>query len=83
MGGHTIDLEHKTVKLAVDATAIPEFVEVHFNKEGAGFHVLAGDIKIPAGAVLELSPDVLIASVIVNAAEHSAELAAAAEAPKA
>jgi large subunit ribosomal protein L25 len=84
MGGHTIDLEHKTVKLAVDATSIPEFVEVHFNKEGAGFHVLAGDIKVPAGAVLELAPDVLIASVIVNAAEHSAELAAAAtEAPKA
>ena len=84
MGGHTIDLIHKTVKLEVAATSIPEFVEVVFNKEGDGFHVTAADVKIPAGAKLDLAPDELIASVLVNAAEHSAELAApAAAAPAA
>lgn len=88
MGGHTIDLLHKTVKLEVAATAIPEFVEVVFNKEGEGFHVTAADVKLPAGAKLDLAPDELVASVLVNAAEHSAELAAApaaaaAAAPKA
>jgi large subunit ribosomal protein L25 len=83
MGGHTIDLLHKTVKLEVAATSIPEFVEVVFNKEGDGFHVTAADVKLPAGAKLDLPDAELIASVLVNAAEHSAELAAEAAAPKA
>ena len=83
MGGHTIDLLHKTVKLEVAATSIPEFVEVVFNKEGDGFHVTAADVKLPAGAKLDLPDSELIASVLVNAAEHSAELAAEAAAPKA
>ena len=52
LSGTTIDLEHKTVKIAVAASSIPDFVEVVFDKQGAGFHVLAGDIKLPAGAVL-------------------------------
>ena len=83
LGGHTIDLHHKTVKLEAPATSIPEFVEVVFNKEGDGFHVTAADVKLPAGAKLDLAPTELIASVLVNAAEHSAELAAEAAAPKA
>ena len=58
-------------------------------EEGDGFHVTAADVKLPAGAKLDLAPGELIASVLVNAAEHSAELAApaaaapAAAAPKA
>ena len=84
MGGHTIDLHHHTVKLDVPATSIPEFVEIAFNKEGDGFHVTAKDVILPAGAKIDLAADELVASVIVNPKEHSAELAAAAtEAPKA
>ena len=51
LSGTVIDLEHKTVKLEAEATHIPEFVEIHFNKEAAGHHVLAKDVKLPAGAV--------------------------------
>ena len=88
MSGTVIDLEHKTVKLEVDATTIPEYVEVIFNKEGLGFHVTAGDIKLPAGAKLDLDDHVLIATVIGTGAGASHETeaapaAAAAEAPKA
>ncbi len=83
LAGHTIDLVHKTVKVAVAATSIPEFVEVVFNKEGDGFHVYAKDVKLPAGAALELAADEVVASVLVNPKEHSAELAAEAAAPKA
>jgi large subunit ribosomal protein L25 len=85
MSGTVIDLEHKTVKLEVDATTIPEYVEVIFNKEGLGFHVTAGDIKLPAGAKLDLDDQVLIATVIGTGAGASdeAEAAPAAEAPKA
>jgi large subunit ribosomal protein L25 len=84
LSGTTIDLEHKTLKLEVDATAIPEYVEAVFNKEGAGFHLLAKDIKIPSGAKLDLEPDALVASVMITAAGKNEEPAAAeAEAPAA
>jgi large subunit ribosomal protein L25 len=85
--GTVIDLEHKTLKLEVDATTIPEFVEVIFNKEGIGFHVTAGDIKLPAGAKLDLDNHVLIATVIATGAGAAEEAAVAPvvaeEAPKA
>jgi large subunit ribosomal protein L25 len=83
MSGTVVDLEHKTLKLEVDATTIPEFVEVHFNKEGLGFHVTAGDIKLPAGAKLDLADDVLVASVVGTGAGASEGAEAEAEAPKA
>lgn len=76
LSGTTIDLEHKTLKLEVDATTIPEYVEAVFNKEGAGFHLLAKDIKIPAGAKLDLAPDELVASVVITAAGKNEEPAA-------
>lgn len=83
LSGTTIDLEHKTVKLLAEATNIPEFVEVVFNKEGAGHHVLAKDVKLPAGVTLDLPADELIASVVETAAGHAEELAAAPAAPAA
>lgn len=73
LSGTTIDLEHKTLKLEVDATAIPEYVEAVFNKEGAGFHLLAKDIKIPEGAILDVAPDVLVAGVVITAAGATEE----------
>ena len=73
LSGTTIDLEHKTLKLEVDATAIPEYVEAVFNKEGAGFHLLAKDIKIPEGAILDIAPDVLVAGVVITAAGATEE----------
>jgi large subunit ribosomal protein L25 len=81
LSGTVVDVEHKTVKLTVDATHIPEFVEIHFNKEGAGFHVTAKDIKLPAGATLDLGPDELVATVVITGAGASEEgdTAAAAE----
>ncbi|CAB4636844.1 unannotated protein [freshwater metagenome] len=83
LSGTTIDLEHKTLKLEVDATAIPEYVEAVFNKEGAGFHLLAKDIVIPAGATLDLAPDELVASVIITAAGKNEDEPAAAAAVEA
>ena len=76
LSGTTIDLEHKTVKLSAEATHIPEFVEIHFNKEAAGHHVLAKDIKLPSGVSLDLPADELVASVVETAAGHAEELAA-------
>jgi large subunit ribosomal protein L25 len=74
--GTTVDLEHKTVRLLTEATNIPEYVEIVFNKEGAGHHVLAKDVKLPAGVALDLPADELVASVVSTAAGHAEELAA-------
>ena len=75
LSGTTLDLEHKTVKLLTEANNIPEYVEVVLNKEGAGHHILAKDIKLAAGVALDLDPEELIASVIATAAGHAEELA--------
>lgn len=77
LSGCTLDLEHKTVRLLAEATHIPEFVEIVLNKEGAGHHVLAKDVKLPAGVTLDLDPETLVASVVETPAGHAEELAAA------
>lgn len=79
LSGTTADLEHKTLKIWVAANSIPEFVEARLNKEGAGHHVLAKDIILPAGATLDGDPEMLIVAVVATAAGHAAELAAPAE----
>ncbi len=83
LSGTTVDLEHKTVKLECEATHIPEFVEIILNKEGAGHHILAKDVKLPAGAKMDLDPEDLVASVVATAQGHADELADAAAAPAA
>ena len=75
LSGTTIDLEHKTVKLTAEATHVPEFVEIHFNKEAAGHHVLAKDVVLPKGVTMDLKADELIASVVSTAAGHADEVA--------
>ena len=80
MSGTTIDLEHKTVKVLCEASNIPEYVDVVFNKEGAGHHVLAKDVILPEGVTLDLDGEELIASVLETAAGHAEELAAPAAA---
>ena len=77
LSGTTLDLEHKTVKIAAEATHIPEYVEVVLNKEGAGHHVLAKDIILPAGVTMDLDADTLIASVVETGAGAAEENAAA------
>ncbi|MEN9715720.1 MAG: hypothetical protein RJA35_1187 [Actinomycetota bacterium] len=77
LSGTTIDLEHKTVKLIAEATHVPEFVNITFNKEGAGHHVLAKDVTLPAGVSLDLPADALVASVVETPGGHAEELAAA------
>lgn len=77
LSGTTLDLEHKTVKLTAEATNIPEFVEIILNKEGAGHHVLAKDVKLPAGVSMDLAADELVASVVETAAGQSEDAPAA------
>lgn len=88
MSGTIVDIEHKTVRIEVAATSIPDYVEIFVTKDnGAGHHILAGDIILPEGAKLDLAATELIASVVMtqagNAEEAPAAAAPAAEATKA
>jgi len=81
-------LEISTIKLDVEATAIPEriVIDVTDAPEGTQYH--AKDFALPAGAALAEDEDLLILNVVVPAAsradeEADAEVAAAAAAESA
>lgn len=73
-----------TIKLEVEATHIPEHVEVSVEGLEEGAHITAGDVTLPKGAALLDDADLLLVAVSVPAAEIAEENAAeAAEASEA
>jgi len=66
-----------TVSLEADATALPESVEVDVTGRGAGEHITAGDLTLPAGATLVTDPEALVIGFLgaPSAAELEADLA--------
>lgn len=69
-------LENATVALEVEATAIPEAVEVSVEGLQVGAQVLASDLSLPSGAVLAVEDDLLVVNVTAapTAEEIEAEL---------
>jgi len=86
-----VTVENNTVQLAVEATQIPERVEVSVEGVKPGTQILARDVVLPEGAALVTDAEILIVNVTqaiseealeAELAEAVAELApAAAEAP--
>jgi large subunit ribosomal protein L25 len=74
-----VTVEHQTLALQVEATHIPEFVEVPVDGLPAGTQVLAGAVVLPDGAVLVTDPEALVVHVTaqVTAEALDAELAEA------
>jgi len=84
--GTMVNLDTVTLRLEVEATHIPEHVQVDVTGREEGDHVTAGAIELPKGAALIDDPELLIVAISVPTAaaeEESAEGAteAAAEAP--
>ncbi|WP_313355448.1 50S ribosomal protein L25/general stress protein Ctc [Microbacterium sp.] len=79
----TVDLA--TIKLEVEATHIPQHLEVSVEGLEEGSHITAGDVTLPKDAALLDEPDVLLVAVSLPAAEVAEEGAeeAAASAPAA
>jgi len=73
-----VSLENNTVELAVEATHIPDFVEVSIEGLQAGTRVHASDIVLPKGAELLTDPEILIVNITqaISAEALEAELAA-------
>lgn len=79
--GTNVLVEHPTIHLSVEATAIPEFVVVNVDGLEAGTLIHAGEVALPAGATLLGDPEALLVHIVVPraAAEPTAEEAAGEE----
>src|SRR6185437_10401305 len=74
-----VTVENQTVELEVEATHIPENLEVAVEGLEAGTQIHASDLKLPEGAALVTDPEVLVVNVTaaVTAEALEAELAEA------
>lgn len=76
VSGSLVVTEHPTVEMQVEATHIPEYVEVSVEGLEVGDHILAKDLTLPGGAELHLDEETLIVNVTAapTAEEVEAEL---------
>ena len=66
--GTIANLDNATVSLEVEATHIPENVEVDVEGLEDGTHITAADLKLPKGAALVTDAETLIVAISVPAA---------------
>ncbi|WP_426320385.1 50S ribosomal protein L25/general stress protein Ctc [Microbacterium sp. E-13] len=71
--GTIVNLDAQTVLLEVEATHIPEHVEVVVDELEDGTHVTAGELTLPQGAALVADADLLVVAISVPAAALAAE----------
>jgi large subunit ribosomal protein L25 len=71
--GTIATLDSATVSLEVEATHIPENIEVDVEEKEDGYRVTAGDLVLPRGATLVTDPEALIVAVAIPLATLAAE----------
>jgi large subunit ribosomal protein L25 len=71
--GTIANLDANTVSLEVEATHIPQNIEVDVEGLEDGTHITAADLKLPKGASLSVDPETLIVAISVPAATLAAE----------
>ncbi len=74
--GTIVNLDNTTVQLEVEATHIPEHVEVDVDGLEEGVHITAADLTLPKGASLVTEAETLIVAITVPAAPSAADEAA-------
>jgi large subunit ribosomal protein L25 len=71
--GTIATLDNNTVRLEVEATNIPQHVEVNVDGLEDGTHVTASELVLPKGATLLDEPDLLFVAVSIPSAPVEAE----------
>ena len=71
--GTIANLDNATVLLEVEATHIPQNIEVDVEGLEDGTHITAADLTLPKGASLVVDPETLIVAVSVPTAALAAE----------
>jgi large subunit ribosomal protein L25 len=74
-----VTVDHNTVAIEAEATAIPQSIEVSIEGAAVGTQIHARDLVLPSGASLAIDPDALVVNVTAatSAEELEAELAEA------
>lgn len=62
--GTMLNTDHTTLSVEVEATSIPQSIEVDVDGAAEGTSIAAGDVKLPAGATLVTDPEALVVSVV-------------------
>ena len=62
--GALVTTEANTLSVEVEATQIPQSIEHDITGLRIGTQVLAGDIKLPAGATLATDPEALVINIV-------------------
>lgn len=68
-----VTVENQTVELEVEATHIPESLEVSVEGLRAGTQIHASDLVLPEGAVLVTDPEILVVNVTGAISEEALE----------
>ncbi|WP_406381979.1 50S ribosomal protein L25/general stress protein Ctc [Streptomyces sp. NBC_01618] len=68
-GGNLLEYVQNTVRVAAEATNIPESVTVSIAGLEAGVSIFAKDIPLPSGSVLAEDPDAVVLSVVAAQVE--------------
>jgi large subunit ribosomal protein L25 len=68
-----VTMDHTSLLLEVDATAIPEWVTVSIEGAEVGTRVLAGEVELPEGATLVTDPEALVVNVTKQQAVEDLE----------
>jgi large subunit ribosomal protein L25 len=71
--GTIVNLDSTSIALEVEATHIPEHVEVDVEGLEDGTHIIASDLTLPKGAVLIADPEMLVVAINVPSAALAAE----------
>ncbi|BDV31103.1 50S ribosomal protein L25/general stress protein Ctc [Microbacterium terricola] len=74
--GTIVNLDNTTVSLEVEATHIPQHIEVDVEGLEEGAHITAADLKLPKGATLAGDPELLIVAIATPAAPTADDEAA-------
>ena len=77
--GTVANLDTTSLAVEVEATHIPENVEVSVEGLEEGQHITAADVKLPKGATLLADPETLIVAIYVPTVEAEPEAEEAAE----
>ncbi|GAA4352196.1 50S ribosomal protein L25/general stress protein Ctc [Microbacterium rhizosphaerae] len=71
--GTIVNLDATSITLEVEATHIPENIEVSVEGLEDGTHITAADLQLPKGASLQADPETLVVAVSIPAAGIAAE----------
>ncbi len=84
--GTTVNQDATSLSIEAEATRIPERIVVDIEGKEDGFHLLAKDVVLPAGATLIGDPEMLVVAITASAVQdlgEAGEAETAAETPAA